>query len=357
MKRLFNIIPAIIIFAGLFASCTSNDEEKDNNKSSENRGAYIINYGNFGAGNATITKYDFDNDQTTRFYYEMQNDKKIGASVQWAYKYDKSVYLITDSPDMILITDESFTVTDTIIGITDNPRNCVADGNYLYISCWGADPDWVVMPNSYVLKYNIKDETYSKIAIPGGCEGLEVANGKLYVALNYATNIAAIDLATENISYIETGSKSAYFVKDKLNNLYVSLVDGENKGLGYINTTTNEVSYYKLETISAGGYAKSLDISKDGSKLYAISASYDESWNLVGGVSTFDTASKKFDEKQIVSEVTGIKSLSVNPENNHLYVFVSNGAVDNGEMRIYKNGELKNTHEVGAEPTVTVYIE
>jgi hypothetical protein len=40
------------------------------------------------------------------------------------------------------------------------PRYCVAKDNKLYISCWGPNPDWDKMLDSYIAVYNIENNTF-----------------------------------------------------------------------------------------------------------------------------------------------------------------------------------------------------
>ena len=49
------------------------------------------------------------------------------------------------------------------------PRFSVANGNYLYISCWGANPDWNIMADSYIAKYDLtNNQVVDTISLPGG---------------------------------------------------------------------------------------------------------------------------------------------------------------------------------------------
>ncbi|MFV0364926.1 MAG: hypothetical protein ACK5JS_00270 [Mangrovibacterium sp.] len=360
MKRFFQLTPALLAAALVFTACEDDSTNNENN-STDNSGAYVINYGGYSQENASITRYDVEESKTTNFYYEEQNGEKIGGPVQWAYNYDSKVYLTGNNPDYVLVTDESFTAIDTISENVAKPRTCIADGNYLYISCLGESPDWGTMPDTYILKYNLETKTSEKIACPGGPEGLEIANGKLYIALNYATQIAVMDLNSEEISHIEVGAASTYFAKDASNNLYVTLLStysmpAVTEGIAYINTSTNALTIYELSGVS-GNYAKTIDISKDGSEVYVLAATYDDEYNLVGGVSVFDTTNNAFKETPVVSNITGINGLTVNPDNGDLYIFKSNGTVDNGEMFIYRNGEKVGTQNVGAAPIMAIFID
>jgi hypothetical protein len=239
----------------------------------------------------------------------------------------------------------------------------VGYGDYLYISCWGASPDWDEMAGTYILKYNVVTKSVEKkIALAGGPEGLAVANGKLYAALNYKQAVAVMNLSTETFTYIETEAVSSYFLKDKSGNLYVTQISTYSDpstatGLGYINTQTNEMTLYPLDNVSTS-YASVFAFSKDYSKIYVIAADYDANWNVVGGVRTFDVSAKAFKNDALVSNITGINGVSANPVDGKIYVFVDKGTAVNGDMVIFSSGETKEaTKEVGASPAMAVFLD
>lgn len=359
MKKLVKLLPFFLALVALFASCSDDDDTIDLYPDELVEGAYILNYGGFSNDAASITKYDYNLDKLTPFYDQQQNNGAIMVSApQWVYEEDDRVYVMGNEPDRVLVYDPLFVGLDTITTDIVKPRNCIANGNYLYISCWGGEV-WNDNSISYIAKYNIvTGAVEGKIALPGGPEGLEIANGKLYAALNYKKAVAVIDLKSEAISYIETTAVCSYFVKDDSDNLYVSLVGtwsdpSEGAGLGYINTKTDQVSVYPLTITSS--YASIMAFSKDETKLYAIGAS---GYPVVGGVYIFNTQTKKFEQEALVSDVTGIKGISVNPENGDIYVFIDNGTNVNGEMMIYSaNHELLSTKTVGASPAMALFLD
>ncbi|MFV0291423.1 MAG: hypothetical protein ACK5IJ_11095 [Mangrovibacterium sp.] len=356
MKKLFKLLPALLLIAGLTAC--SDDDNNGSGSSTENKGAYIINGGGHSAQNASITKYNTSTDKTTEFYYELQNGKPISGATQMAYNYDGKVYLTGNNPDHLLVTDESFTVIDTIA--IDKPRYCIGDGDYLYVSSWSANPDWGEMADTYILKYNVKTGATDKIELPGGPEGLAIAGGKLYAAFNYKKQIAAIDLSTEAISYIDLPAVSSYLICDSQNNLYATLVNSysnpsETVGLAYINTQNNTIVETYPTDISTS-YAQLLAFSNNMETLYVCAASYNENWEMVGAVKKFNTSTKTF-ESDLASNITGIQGVSVNPENDNVFIAVSNGVSDKGEVHIYENGTLKATKTAGADPLMTLFIK
>lgn len=362
MKKFINYFLLSVFALIVFSSCEK--DEPNLYPSNLIKGAYIINYGSYDKGGSSISKFDYEKGLLTNFYDQQQNTGKAFASnLQYAYKFGDHVFLMGNSPDQVITVDPLMVQAKN--GVTDKiakPRSCVASGNYLYVSCWGENPDWKDMPGSYIAKYNIETAKVEKqIALPGGPEGLEIANGKLYVALNFKKAVAVMDLNTEAITYIETPAVCSYFLKDNNSNLYVSLIDSYSTpatktGIGYINTSTNALTVNELANVSTE-YASIMAFNKDKSKIFVAAAAYDANWVMVGGVQVFDVSSKKFATTSLVSGISGLKGLSVNPIDGNIYVFVSPTVTGNGLMKIYSEaGTMVSEKTVGASPIMAIFM-
>lgn len=365
MKKFLTYFTILFFALGVLSSCDKNDDP-DLYPSSLVKGCYVVNYGTFGKGGASISKFDYATATMTNSYYETQNSGlELLSNIQYAYTINDQVFLLGNSPDQVITLDPLFVQAKN--GITnqiEKPRTCVANGDYLYISCLGANPDWSKMPNTYIAKYNMKTRVVEKtISLPGGPEGVEVANGKLYVALNYKDSVAVINLNTEAISYIKTPAVPSYFIKDNSGNLYVSLVStysnySASTGLGYINTSTDQLAgTYALPNVSTE-YASIMAANKDLSKIYMITSAYDANWNLTGAVSVFDVATKTFSAQPLISNISGPRGLTVNPKDGNIYLFTGESATGAGLMKTYKSsGEFVKQESVGISPSMAIFLE
>ncbi|MCD6354313.1 MAG: hypothetical protein J7L95_02080 [Prolixibacteraceae bacterium] len=365
MKKNITYFALLLLVTAILTNCKKT-EIPDPFPSAEVEGCYIINYGSFGKGGASISKYDYNTDEMTNFYYQAQNNgNEILSNIQYGYQFNDSIFLLGNSTDQLVTVNPLF--EQSMNGVTEKiekPRFCVADGNYLYISCWGANPDWSEMPDTYIAKYNIATRTVDeKIALPGGPEGLEIANGKLYAALNYKDSVAVINLTSKQVSYIATPAVTSYFVKDKSKNLYVTLLStyshfSNQTGLGYINTTTGKLdATYPLANVSTS-YGSMIQANADFSKIYLVTSAYDANWNLTGAVSEFNVAGKSFGDSSLISDIQGISGMTVNPKDGKIYVFTAQNVTGAGLMKIYSAvGDFVKEFEVGASPGCAVFID
>jgi len=365
MKKSILYFTLLLWITCCFNACNDDDDDNIVNPSADVTGCYVMNYGMWGKGSASISRYDYDSDSLINNYYKKQNGSELVSNIEYAYAYNDQLFLICNESDQLI------TLNDTLVqnynGVTSliaNPRACVGSGNYLYVSCWGDSPDYSKMADSYIAKYNLESGTVEDtIHVAGGPEGVAVANGKLYAALNYKDSIAVIHLDDHSKSYIATPAVSSYFVADHENNLYVSLIStysdvSESTGLGYINTSTDQLeAVYALDNVSTE-YADILATNSDRSKIYVIASSYDENWNLTGGVAVFDTSVKSFDPGFLISDIAGAEGIAVNPKNDDLYLLTSESATSAGTMRIYSSGgTFKKQYAVGIYPTRAVFLE
>ncbi len=365
MKKLLFIFMAMAI---VFASCEDDDNTSSNpSYVVEASDAIVVNYGSYSSTVGSISGFDIDNSKMYSYVFESVNGPAMNGKPQYAYEYNDKIYFMGNNVDEIFYVNSS-TLEQTKNGVTSDivkPRFCVGSGNYLYISCYGGDV-WSDASLGYIAKYNIKSNTVeSTIAIAGGPEGLEIANNKLYVALNYAAQIAVVDLNTEDISYITTPSVTSYFLKDAADNLYVSLLSTYSDpsavtGLGYINTTTNELeSTYALSNVSTN-YTSIMTFNADQSKIYVAAASWVEespdNWVQKGSVFEFDTTTKTFNTNPYISSIDGLNAVSVNPYTNELYVLISNSTTTTGKLVVYdENGDYQSEYQTGIAPAWILY--
>jgi uncharacterized protein YpmB len=359
MKRI-SIISFTLALVACFASCKKDEVVPEIYYGSN----YIINYGSYSGDKGEISVLNVKDTSVSNSYYKSINDVDLVSNIQYAYNTNGKIYFMGNNADQVFYVDEkTFEQTANGISGTDliKPRYCVATDNMMFVSCWGGDV-WDDPNLSFITCIDLNTNTVvDKISLPGGPEGLAISNGKLYAALNYEKKIAVINLSNKAISYINAPAVSSYFVKDKNNNLYVSLVStysttADQEGIGYINTQTDAMTVYELSGVSTS-YVNILGLNKDQSKLYVMTSAYDINWDLSGAISVFDTQSKTFSSTKLVSGITGLNGFSVNQQNDDIYYFVSESSTANGKMvAIKSDGTLMKEFETGISPFMMLTV-
>ena len=362
MKNKFITFSLIAFAFFAFVACESEDEDTTVDYTNQ----LIINYGNYGSVSSTITGYYANNSTVYTDYYEGINNTTLTSNIEHAYQYNDKIYFLGNDADQVFWVDsETFKQTEN--GVSDDivkPRYCVGEGDYLYISCWGGDI-WGDSTLSYIAKFNVTSNTVEeKIMMEGGPEGLAIANGKLYAALNYKKAIAVMDLNTNNITEIETEAATSFFTKDATDNLYVTFIStwglpSYSTGLGYVNTTTDAIdNVYALDGVSSS-YSDILVPNSDFSKLYVMASAWvqdtDSTWVQQGAIASFDVASKSFDTN-IAEGISGINGIGYS--DNTLFYFLSPSVDTYGSVvALNEDGTIKGQYETGIAPTQIITVE
>ncbi len=365
MRKLKSLSLCLIALVAIF-SCTPEETNTNTGTGTSTGGIYVINYGSYSGDKSTLTSYDEDLMQTTQGVYETANaGNTMTSNAQYAALINDHIYFMGNSGDQVFDVDAN-TLEQTENGISDlivKPRYCVADGNYLYVSCWGGDV-WTDVNLSYIAKINITTrEVEDTISMPGGPEGLVISNGKLFAALNYANGISVMDLATQEISTIEISAVSSYLIKDDEGNIYATAISSysnpsDETGLVYIDgESASVINTIPLEGVS-GEYGSTLAFNSDKSKLYVVAASYNADWVMEGGVQVMDVATQTFDESPVVTGIVGIGGVCVNNENDDIYVLIGESTSANGKMRVLNSaGDSLTTVETGISPKWMVFVD
>ena len=351
-----------------FSACSDDDDDKKGEINKDISGAYILNYGTYSQGGASITRYDFRKDQITNKYFESQNPgMTLNSNIQYGAEYKDNIYIIGNVADELISLDLHFRPTGNAVRTgLEIPRYFVGDGDYLYISCYGNDGYNTDMANSYIAVYSIDNrKVEDKISVPGGPEGLAIIGDKLYASLSFSQKVAVVDLDTHHVSYIDLPAVSSYLQKDKEGNLYATLIStwtdpSDVTGLAYINTTEDKLeATYELSGVSTS-YGNILSSNKEMSTLYLCAAAWIEdtpgNWVQKGAIWAFDTETGEFEE--FVSGLTGVQGVCVNPFTNDAYVMLGASAIEAGEVSIYEpSGNRLKDLNVGISPYWMIFLE
>jgi len=359
MKNKFYLLLMFLATSVLFFSCNTGDDPEEEQEPTV---AYIINYGSYSGDKSTVTSYNSETDAVSTDYYKTANSVDMVSNTQYAYNFDGKIYFMGNNTDQVFWVD-GVTFKQTENGITTDiikPRACAGNGIYLYVSCWGGNI-WSDETLSYIAKINLTTKAVEKkIALPGGPEGVVISNNKLYAALNYKDSVAVINLSNDAISYIATPAVTSYFVKDKSDNLYVSLVStysdfSDKAGIGYINTSTDKLeATYNLEGVSSS-YVNMMAPSSDFSSLFVMTSAYDANWNLSGAVAVFDVASKSFKTQKFVEGISGLNGIGF--YKNTVFCFVGETAIGNGIAKAYEtDGTFIKNYETGISPFMLLTV-
>lgn len=345
------MIAAVAVF---FASCSDDDANgtvTDLPLGAYDNGVLILNQGNFGQDNSSISylSNDFATFQNNAFL-AVNPTRVLGNTGQDVGFYNDLAFVVLNASNKIEVLNRyTLEYVATIDSGLDNPRFIAFANGKGYVTNWG---DGGVTTDDYVATLNLTNYTVSgTIPVAEGPERIVENDGNLYVAhqggygygntisvisstLNAVTNTVAVGDVPNSLQvkdgslYVICGGKAAWTMDETLGKLVK------------INLASNAVS--SSINFAAGNHPSNLYIADNSiyytqdSDVFKMGLS-DSSLPTTSLFSTFGQG------------VYGVYSFAV--ENNKIYVGDAADYNSNGKVYIYSTtGTLENEFTVGVIP-------
>lgn len=246
MKKIqFSILTLLTIL--LAVSC-NKDEAKQPEKPEVTSGIYILNEGNFGANNTTLTYYDFANQKATTDYYKNVNGSSLGDTGNDMIIYGGKMYIVMNVSSYLEVADAGTARSIKKIDLKDpngqplSPRYVVSSGKNVFVSCWSGSVAVIDTATLAITK---------QITVGANPEQMAVSGNRLYVTNSggitpgFDSTVSVIDLnSLAEISKIKVGKNPATIEADHSGNIYVGFIgdyDNIKPGLVKINTADNKI--------------------------------------------------------------------------------------------------------------------
>lgn len=219
MKLRIVIIFCVIAF---FSACVKDKPQPaavaDVTLSSDKK-VYIVNEGNFNAGNASISLYDTGNHSVVEDFYNTQNNTALGDVAQSITKINNEIYIVINNSNKIVVCDQSFKIKRTIGGLT-SPRYIQQISNQkAYVSDLYANAISIIDLNS--------GTKTGSIPCPGKTEQMVMLYNKVYVTNTEKNYLYVINAVTDAIiDSVVIGLNASSIVIDKNDKIWV-LVSGK----------------------------------------------------------------------------------------------------------------------------------
>ncbi len=199
MKRFYFL--AAIALTTAFTACDKDDdnEPKPVPEPPVTR-AYILNSGNWGMNDASITLFDKNSHTATDYdVYQAANGEGLGDVAQDMIAYGSKLYCTVTESSKLVVMDKDLKQIKAIPffdnGVPTQPRCLAADGGFVYTTTYDG---CITKVDTATL------EIVDKVAVGDHPEGLSFANGKLYANISgYGTygdfksgSVAVVDAKT-----------------------------------------------------------------------------------------------------------------------------------------------------------------
>ena len=303
-------------------SCVKlNPEEVNTNITLNGNGLVLIgNEGNFQNGNASLSSYNINTQQTTSNIYQAINQEVIGDVLHSIYHSDHLLYLVVNnSGKVIAIDDESLEKKMEIRNLISPRKIIKVDNSKFYISDLYA---------SEVTVYNNYDGAIGKIPVDGWCEDIIIQNGKAYISNITNNQLYVVNTSNDNIfDSISVGSNPISIKEDSRGNIWVlcqgNLTNNENPSISIIETNTNLIlkSFSLTNNFS---YPSSLEIDIQTNQIYFINKHIYKIQNLD------DTVANEI----WFNNNNNFYNLKINPYTKDVYITDAKDYVQNGTLYI-----------------------
>lgn len=339
-----------------FASC-SNDDDNNQPQPEEpvvtyDNGVFILNEGNFGVDNSTISFLSNDLSFFDADAYGTVNNEGVGNTGQSIGFYQDLAFVVLNGSNAIQIIDR-YTLEKVAIINTglSNPRYIAFANDKAYVTNWGdgssATDDYVAVINTTTFAIE------TTIPVGEGPENIVANNNTLYVALErgWSTGnnaVVVIDAITDAVTETITVSDVPNSLAVANDNLYVlcggiqDWSDSANNTPGALVSVSLSDNSVSTITFTDGEHPSNLDI-ENGTIYYTVDASV---YSMATTSSTLPT-SALFSVTQ--QGAYGIYGFAV--ENGRIYVGDAGNYNSNGSVYVYNTtGTLLYENTVRISP-------
>jgi hypothetical protein len=233
MKKIFT---TAIVIAALFASCTSNE---DNRVYEPGKGVFVVNEGNYMSGNGSLSFYNLENGTIYNDLFNEKNNRLLGDIPEFIAVDGSVGYIVVNNSGTIEKIDMNSMESLGTITDLNSPRQMVIYNGKGYVSSLYSTKITVIDLSSFSVDTQIEIGCTSEALVVSGST-LFAANwsgGSKVVALNLSTNSV--------IKSITTGMEPESMVLDKNGKLWVLCTGGWNNEeiprFSIINISTLEV--------------------------------------------------------------------------------------------------------------------
>ena len=342
MNRLTRLIFLIAI---IMSSCETLKDDPEL-LYPEGRGVFILNEGNYLAGNGSLSFYSLESGKIYDNLFSARNERPLGDIPTFmAVDGDRAFIIVNNSGTIEVIDLKTMESLETLTGII-SPRQMVISNNKGYVSSLMSDLIYIVDIDKMVVE--------GTVDIGCNSEAMVISGNRLFAA-NWSggNKITVVNLTDNTVeTEINTGLEPESMVLDRNNRLWVLCTGGymneEIPRIMKINASTLTVEG-ELEFRTVSDNPSSLTLNKGGDTLYYI----DE------GVRRMTVTATALPENAFIG--TGGRlfyKLAASPWNGMIMVTDAIDWQQKGDLLIYnRNGTLVDTKQCGIIPGFMCFQE
>lgn len=315
-------------------------------------GIYVLNEGNFGFNNSSISYYDVNKNQTVNDIFLAANQRGLGDVGNDMKLHNGLIYCIINVSERLEAIDVKTCKSLKQLSLTGKQPRCVAfNGTKGYVTCF----------NGELLQIDLQSFIIEKtINVGKNPEGICIANNKIYVAnsggLDFPcteNTVSVLNLNTLEIVKTITTEVGPYQLKtDKNKQIWVSTRGNYmDLPMNFQCIDTERDSVVFTLNLPVMGF----DILNNDIYIYNYEYSNSSSW-----IKILNASSKTVTNQQFIKDGTLIKvpyGIFVDPESNDVYITDAINYTTQGDVYCFsKEGKKKFQFEAGYCPTGNMVV-
>jgi YVTN family beta-propeller protein len=340
----------------VISSCKKDDDPAPEDPK-VTTGLYVMNEGNFNAGNASLTYYNTTTKTASTDYYKSINGNALGDTGNDILLYGGKIYIVMNVSSYVQVAD-AFTAKaikqikfEQTGGAKREPRYAVGYKNKVFVSSYDGTVAVIDTATLNVDKF---------INVGLNPDGMVISGDKLYVSnsggltATFDSTVSVIDpVALTELSRIKVGKNPGSITADNSGNLYVACAgnyDDIGPSLVKVSTATNSIIKAADTTVGRIRYY-------DG-YLYATGGYFGSPNVRALSITDFKQTRSNF-----VTDGTAIQNpygLNIDPETGDVYVGDAKFFLGSGHVYCFdKTGKIKFDFSVapGVGPNTIVLIK
>ena len=308
-------------------------------------GVLILNEGNFGTGNASVSHFNESNSTVTNNIFQTITESPLGDVAQSIFvDADKAYVIVNNSNKVEVVNSNTFKLDFTIDAALPRYMTSFAGKGYL--------TEWVSFTESGRVSVIDLSTGASEATINTGfgAENIIVANGNIYVSNNFQSDVSVIDPTTNQVTTtIDLTNAPGGFVIDKNGALWVICGGGYDANFSPLNNG----AFYKINTAD-NSISSTVTLDTNVAVKIAINNAKDAIYYFIGNeVFKLGIDDSAKPTSAFITESTAVSfyGIGVNPSNDQIFVGDSKGFQANGSVYRYNaDGTAIDNFTVGIGP-------
>jgi len=360
-KRLTNsgftgLFLTLLMVIILISSCNKNDDFGEINtqgsKYNSGEGVFILNEGNYGQGNGSLSFFRFDSTKMENDIFYQTNNRPLG-DVPFSMKIigENAWIAVNNSAKIEIVALKDLSLVATIEGLT-SPRFIIEVAeNKAYLSDLYEDKITILDTKNFLIS--------GKINLRFSSEQMVLANNLVFAAFwsNYAfpanenNKVYIINPVNDLLlDSIEVGKEPNSMVVDKNEKIWV-LCSG-----GFLNEEIPTLQQINAETFEVDALLNFGDIQSSPSSL-CINGTLDTLFFINGGIYRMAISESLIPDQPFIQEQGNrFYNIAVNPETSEIYASDAIDYQQNGLILRYKpDGTFVDLHHAGIIPGQMVF--